>query len=442
MPDEFDNHPEPNEAIGTNRKLTGDDEFDKPTSPEEAAANRKEVESTLRNNVAQLNIPQDEGYYWRNGWGNDPTTAIANINTFYDTTLTKDGFRVIHKMSDGSIELHKEADFHKSFHGHKLLKTINKGEESVSKLVLISSMWIDAPLTQRRHFYNGTTFNPDPNFHDPSRFNLFNGFPIQPIEGDVSIHTNYLRDIAYDSVEDNYKWGVGWTAQIFQQPHIIMGTMLAIRGSDEGTGKSLYFEILSKLLGRYYVIIDDFEKLKQFNAIAEHAFLVHFEEASWAGDFRAEARFRRIISGQQDLYNQKFEKMRMSQSYHRIGISANPGYIVPASRKARRFGVFNINEARHNDIDYFAKLHHWLDNEDGYAKIMWFYMHFDISQINLRYPPLTVALFENKIDNLKGIHKFIFYLLRSATIPYLRRKVMNIMFIIKICLIISYSFRI
>jgi uncharacterized protein DUF5906 len=283
-------------------------------------------------------------------------------------------------------------------------------------------MWIEAPPTQRKHYYNGLTFNPDPNFNDPSRLNLFTEFPIQPIEGDVSIYTDYLKDIAYNGDNDNYKWGVAWTSQIFQQPHIIMGTMLAIRGSDEGTGKSLYFEILSKLLGRYYVIIDDFEKLKQFNAIAEHALLVHFEEASWAGDFRAEARFRHIISGQQDLYNQKFEKMRMSQNYHRIGISANPGYVVPAGMKARRFGVFDINEAHRNDIEYFAPLHHWLDNEDGYAKIMWFYLHFDISQINLRYPPLTVALFENKIANLKGVRKFVFDLLSSATIPYFEKE--------------------
>jgi hypothetical protein len=90
---------------------------------------------------------------------------------------------------------------------------------------------------------------------------------------------------------------------------------------------------------------------------------------------------------------------------------------------ARRFGVFDINEAHRNDIEYFAPLHHWLDNEDGYAKIMWFYKYgVDISQINLRYPPLTVALFENKIANLKGVRKFVFDLLSSATIPYFRNE--------------------
>src|SRR5580692_1708181 len=135
---------------------------------------------------------------------------------------------------------------------------------------------------------------------------------IRGVEGDVSTFTNYMKEIVFNSNEGHYKWGIGWIGQLFQQPHIIMGSALCVRGLGEGSGKSLLFETIGRLLGQYYVIIDNFEKLKNFNAIAEHALLVHFEEASWAGNFRAEARFRHIISGRQDLHNQKFEKMRVS----------------------------------------------------------------------------------------------------------------------------------
>lgn len=47
---------------------------------------------------------------------------------------------------------------------------------------------------EQRVTYAGTQFEPDPAKADPHKFNLFNGFPVEPASGDWSLLRNHIRD--------------------------------------------------------------------------------------------------------------------------------------------------------------------------------------------------------------------------------------------------------
>ena len=270
--------------------------------------------------------------------------------------------------------------------------------------------------------YMGLTFNPDPEWKNSSILNLWQGWPIKPIKGDVQIFLDYAYDVSFNRDDTNYGWGIAWSAQIYQEPHIVKGTALVHRGK-EGTGKSFYAETLGMLTGKYYVPITDLDQIfGPFNAHIEYAMLTHFEEAFWAGDRRAEGRLRDHITGTTRLINQKNLPIRKCKVYPRSIFDANARWVVPSSMEARRFGVFDVSEARQTDVEYFAKLDEWRRNGGLEALMYYFLNDVDISKVDLRNPPRTLALMENQIATLRGVKRFWFDVIRSAKLPYFEMK--------------------
>ena len=233
---------------------------------------------------------------------------------------------------------------------------------------------------------------------------------------------DYAYDVSSNRDDRNYEWGLAWSAQIFLEPHIVKGTAMVHRG-EEGIGKSFYAETLAMLMGKHYVKITDFDQIfGQFNAIIEYALLTHFEEAFWAGDRRAEGRFKDHISGTTRIINQKNLPMRQCRIYPRSLLNTNSRWAVPAGPIARRFGIFDVSDAHQRDIEYFAKLDAWRKNGGIEALLYYFLNEVDISKVDLRNPPRTLALLENQIATLRGVKRFWFDVLRGAKLPFFEEK--------------------
>ena len=278
------------------------------------------------------------------------------------------------------------------------------------------------PITKIDHFIWAFTFNPDPKCNNPNIYNQWQGWPIKPVKGDVQIFLDYAYDVSSNRDDRNYEWGLAWSAQIFLEPHIVKGTAMVHRG-EEGIGKSFFAETLAMLMGKHYVKITDFDQIfGQFNAIIEYALLTHFEEAFWAGDRRAEGRFKDHISGTTRIINQKNLPMRQCRIYPRSRLNTNSRWAVPAGPIARRFGIFDVSDAHQRDIEYFAKLDAWRKNGGIEALLYYFLNEVDISKVDLRNPPRTLALLENQIATLRGVKRFWFDVLRGAKLPFFEEK--------------------
>ena len=361
-----------------------------------------------------------EEYYWKNGWGNTREEIITNIGKFYVPINVKGQFRLKHDGPDGETEFMKKEDFLNIFESHRTVLTVESASGTRNKDISISQMF--TAHNKNRPFYMGLTFNPDPKWNNPNIYNQWQGWPIKPVKGDVQIFLDYAYDVSSNRDDRNYEWGLAWSAQIFLEPHIVKGTAMVHRG-EEGIGKSFYAETLAMLMGKHYVKITDFDQIfGQFNAIIEYALLTHFEEAFWAGDRRAEGRFKDHISGTTRIINQKNLPMRQCRIYPRSLFNTNSRWAVPAGPIARRFGIFDVSDAHQRDIEYFAKLDAWRKNGGIEALLYYFLNEVDISKVDLRNPPRTLALLENQIATLRGVKRFWFDVLRGAKLPFFEEK--------------------
>ena len=367
--------------------------------------------------VEESSAPElTENHYWKNGWGNTREEILKNIGKFYVPINVKGQFRLKHDGPDGEIEFMKKEDFLNIFESHRTVLTVESASGTRNKDISIGQMF--TAHNKSRPFYMGLTFNPDPKRNDPNIYNSWQGWPIKPIKGDVQIFLDYAYDVSSNKDDRTFNWSIPWTAQIFLEPHNVLGTAMVHRG-EEGIGKSFYAETLAMMMGKHYVKITDFDQVfGTFNAHIEHALLTHFEEAFWAGDRRAEGRFKDHITGITRLINQKNLPMRQCKIYPRTILNTNSRWAVPAGPVARRFAIFDVSEAHQREVEYFGRLAEWRRNGGIEALLYYFLNDVDITKVDLRNPPRTMALMENQIATLRGVNRFWFEVLRSAKLPY------------------------
>jgi hypothetical protein len=361
-----------------------------------------------------------EDHYWKNGWGTHRDDIIKNVGKFYIPINVKGHFRLKHDDPEGETEFMEKKDFLNISESQRTTLTVESTSGTRNKDITIGQMF--TAHNKDRPYYMGLTFNPDPKWNNPNIYNQWQGWPIKPVKGEVQIFLDYANEVSFNRDDSNLQWGMSWAAQIFQQPHILIGTAMVHRG-EEGIGKSFFAETLGMLMGKHYVKITDLDQIfGSFNAHIEYALLTHFEEAFWAGDRRAEGRFKDHISGTTRLINQKNLPMRQCKIYPRSLLTTNARWAVPAGPVARRFGVFDVSEAHQRDVEYFGRLDAWRKNGGLEALLYHLLNDIDITKVDLRNPPRTLALMDNQIATLRGAKRFWFDVLRSARLPYFEDK--------------------
>jgi hypothetical protein len=280
------------------------------------------------------------------------------------------------------------------------------------KVISIAEYWLSHG--QRRQFH-GIEFNPAKT--RDGYYNLWQGFTVEPKEGDCSKFLAHLKDNIARGDEQHFKWIVAWWAQIVQQPTVKPGSSLVVRGK-QGTGKTFMGKMLRSLFGEHYELVDDQRYVTgQFNSHMASLLVLHADEAFWAGDRRAEGKLKGLVTEIEHMLEFKgIEPMRMD-NYIRLFVTANHDWVVPAGFDERRFAVFDISEEHIRDYRYFAAIENeW--NKGGKEAMLDYPLKYDISQINLREIPRTKALFEQIVATATAEQAWWFDTLVSGVLPF------------------------
>jgi len=119
--------------------------------------------------------------------------------------------------------------------------------------------------------------------------NTFTGKAIEPYvkpdgsycaEEDVQEYADYVREIVCNGHEDRFRWLTHWMANLLQHPDQKPGTMVVLIGK-QGSGKSLFFELVRRIIGpAHAVILDRSDDVTgKFNARMAYRTFVICEEA-------------------------------------------------------------------------------------------------------------------------------------------------------------------
>jgi hypothetical protein len=257
----------------------------------------------------------------------------------------------------------------------------------------------------RRHFPFGVIFDPSspPTAYDPEspsqpdRFNLFRGFPVDPIEGDVAPFLDFTLNTICNGDKNLFEYVMAWLANIIQDPTKKPGTALVLRG-DQGIGKGFFASCLGEVLGHHYQEVNDPVSLVgRFNHHLRDKLLIYADEGSFSGR-KATDKLKNMITSEQVLIEQKFRTPYNVDNFMRIIISGNHEWLIIASHDERRYCILDVSPRHQGDWSYWDKMFAWRDN-GGAAALLHHLREYEI-KINLREIPKTRALWEHKLQSL------------------------------------------
>jgi hypothetical protein len=328
----------------------------------------------------------------------EPPHPVDALNASY--AFIKEGAFVLQETTDedgkfSTIRL-SPPDMHAWFAN----KRLQVGEKSTP----LSQLWMRAG--SRREF-DSVVFSPA---RDPgSRFyNLWRGFTVEPKAGDHPTLAAFLEHALNNVCNGDQalcRWLLGYFAHMIQRPWDKPLTALVFRGA-KGTGKNALVERVGHLLGAHFMVADDDRYLlSNFNAHLESNLFFVLDEASWAGDKRAEGRLKGLITGAHHNIERKGAEPYKVRNLTRVAIIGNERWLVPATFDERRFAVFDVGNGRRQDRAFFESMRLGME-QGGYAHLLHFLQQFDLKGVDVNAAPKTQGLIDQVRQSMEPLHEW------------------------------------
>ena len=299
--------------------------------------------------------------------------------------------------------LHTEAAF-KTLLANQLIATDG------GKQVSVFNKW---KSWSGRRQYDGIVF--DPTKTCPANvYNTWTGFDQEikdPKDFDdlekyaVTLFTTHMLQNISDNDVAFYNWFTSFLANIIQNPGVKYPNCVVLQGS-KGTGKSLLMDIMSKVIGKKYVVtLSDIEELLgQFNSVADEKLLINLDEAYWAGKKSLDAPLKNIISSNTINIKAKYLPPKINTQWNgRIISTTNEEHAVNATSDERRYTVKTVNDAARYNYAFFDKMIDVCLIPKGANAIFNFLRTWDISKANIKKALETKELNNQKLLNISPI---------------------------------------
>lgn len=298
------------------------------------------------------------------------------------------GFQIVTEESDPTLDGRvryqrlSKSDFNSMYE--------NKLVERDGKLVTRAKLWLTHP---RRLEYKGVIF--DPTREHEGWLNLWRGWAVESKAGDWSMLRELIRDVLTDGDTACYEYVLNWMAFMFQHPGEVAEVAIAFRGA-KGTGKGTLGRTLAKLAGTSGLhIASPGHLVGRFNSHLQNCVCLFADEAFWAGDKAGESVLKQLVTEPTLTYEGKGRDAVTGKNHVHIVMASNNDWVVPAGMDGeRRFAVFNVNEQRRGDREFFRALNRQLE-QGGYEGLLHNMLARDIGDWHPRDDvPQTEALAE------------------------------------------------
>lgn len=316
--------------------------------------------------------------------------VMEELNTKHYVVLDN-GFQIITEeydpIFDGRVRYQRlsKSDFRSAYE--------NQLVEKNDKLVTKADVWLKSP--HRRQF-KGLVFDPSGRSYD-GWLNMWKGWSVQPAKGDWSLLRRLILEVLVDGNEEHFEWVLDWIAFMFQHPEKVAEVAVAFRG-EKGTGKGTLGRALFKLAGASGLHISSPGHLTgRFNSHLQNCVCLFADEAFWAGNKEGESVLKQLVTEPTLTYEGKGRDAITGKNHVHIIMASNNEWVVPAGMDSeRRFAVFNVNDKRKGDRQYFSALNRQLDN-GGLEALLHDMLVRDIGDKHPRdNVPQTKALTEQK----------------------------------------------
>ena len=256
--------------------------------------------------------------------------------------------------------------------------------------------------------YKNIDFIPRGKYCPDTTFNLFNGFKIERFRTNEKKSFDYILDalmLCSGDNEDMYNYLLKYIAHLIQNPAILPGVSLVIRGQ-QGTGKTSFWENLGKnLLGRKYLLQSTSPDhiLGKFSS-NHNKLLVMMEEVEGMTGFLNSSTIKGMITQETLLYEKKgkdrFEVNNCGR-YIFISNGQNPVKIEPNDR---RFVVMESSTRKMQDQEYFGKVMEQWNDPVVVRNLYDYFKSIDISEFNIVKDRVITEAYHEMQEKTVPIH--------------------------------------
>jgi len=227
-------------------------------------------------------------------------------------------------------------------------------------------------------------------------FNTFSGFITPKKTGKCDLFWNFIKTIICGNNEKYYKWIEQWMARIVQDPTDRQHAYALSLQSGQGCGKNFFFDNFGKLFKSHYLKIEEIEHILQYNSIIQSKVLIYLDECIFTASQKESNRLKDFITNETIIINQKHIAQYEIKNFITLGTGTNNTISAPVELGDRRWVCLKLSEAKKENKSYFEKIYNQLQNENGYARLM-----YDLKNIKLDYNilndyPKTDIYYENQ----------------------------------------------
>lgn len=351
----------------------------------------KSAEKQVRENIIVVPMSAEE--------------ALDFMNAKYSIVMDNGKTLVVHRQKDyvlnRSFLVRSSLTDIIKFHLEPVAARVNSNGRPI--IEPLGKFWTQNPRAKK---YSRLVFNPDHKFVDPAAFNIWQGFAMEAKKGDWTLLRLHIYENVCSKNDEWFQYFMGWLARMIQEPASPGEVAIALRGG-KGTGKSILFEAIGKLIGQHFLHISSSRHLVgNFNAHLQDTLLLFSDEAFWAADKAGESTLKALITEKTILIEPKGVNAYSAPNYLHIVMASNADWVVPFSKDERRFFVLDVSDARQGDTAYFGAIVAQL-KDGGYQAMLYDLLHWDISNFNVRKIPETSAMREQKTLSLDATTKWI-----------------------------------
>ncbi len=259
------------------------------------------------------------------------------------------------------------------------------------------------------------TFRPDvPTPLVDGKLNLWHGYGVAPKAGAWPLTRAFLRDVVAAGHEAHHGYILAWLAWVVQNPGERAEVVLVLRGK-RGTGKNTILDALCKLFGQHAKTISNPRHLVgNFNAHLADCALLFANEAIAAADKTSESVLKTLVTDGTLPIERKGIDVEMWLNRLSVCMASNEEWCVPAGLDERRFAVFDVSDAKMQDMAYFAAIHDELQ-AGGHAAMLHDLLALDLGGWHPRNGvPKTAALVDNQLDGLRGADRVVYQMLETG----------------------------
>ena len=334
----------------------------------------------------------------------DPIVCKMNKRHAVVALANKTAIATFHE--DGRVDFIGEKDLNTLYANERVPVGRNKTESS-------AAYWIKH--TQRRTYPNGVVFDPRGSTRSGA-LNLWRGLAVEPDpDGDCGLFLTHLLDVICEGDTTGFEYLIRWLAHLAQRPGEKPEVAVVLKGS-KGVGKDMVAEYVARIIGAHHcrTIAQPDQLTGKFNAHMAATLLLNVQEGEWAGNRKAEGVLKYLVTSKRIGIERKGVDLTEVDSFMRIFITSNERWVVPASWDERRYAVFDAGEKQ--GPDYYRELAKERDGS-GPAALLHYLLNVDLSEFDVRTPPATKGLLEQKLASLRNIDRWWFEFLFEGEFP-------------------------